>query len=90
MDCTTNNGSQYQLRVYIQCSLLGDPFAICHGPSVRTVNSPPNNSHYTLPLISGGCPWSVAITKVRGKVVVENMSTGTIDTSFSSSVTPCH
>ena len=82
--CDTYTGGTYEIRVYLQGDFGG--WHSVHIPTTlkRTV-TPPNQSNYTrLDTYYESCNYLTAADEhVRIKTVIENLSTHTIDQSFS-------
>lgn len=86
MQCTTNNGSHYQVRTYMQGDSSGS-FSIKSGPQTKDYYSPCNGCTY---LLSYYFPCSALTPQdihVRSKIVVENMVSHTTDIGYSGSTT---
>lgn len=87
MNCTTNNGSSYEMRIYVQGSDGGAGY-VSRTPAVRfTINSPANNTQYAR-VANFSCGYYSAIdTTLRTKVVVQNNATGSTDVDVGPSYT---
>jgi regulator of RNase E activity RraA len=83
--CTSNNGSLYQTRVYMQSNDGGWHSINLCCPVTKSYSNPPNNflDEFIAPF--GPCAQLAAsATTVRVKQVLENMVTHSVDTSYGS------
>ncbi len=86
IQCTTNNGSQYQARTYMQGD-AGGTWHIVDGPATKNYYNPPNYYKSVSPYYFLCATLTPQDIRVRSKIVVENMVTHTIDIGYSGSVT---
>lgn len=78
MNCTTNNGSHYQLRLYVQSNYGGTWHTV--GPGATwDIYSPCNNCSYRRDMSTSCTYFEGPATAVRSKAVVENIVAGSID-----------
>lgn len=81
IQCTTNNGSHYESRTYMQ----GDASAwhIVAGPSVKQWYSPANYFSRVDPYYFSCSALTPQDTYIRSKIVVENMVTHSLSIGYS-------
>jgi hypothetical protein len=84
IQCTTNNGSHYQARTYMQGNNGG--WHIVAGPATKDYYSPGTNYFNVVPYYFSCSPLVPQDSQVRSKIVVENMVTGSIDIGYSGAV----
>jgi len=85
IQCTTNNGSHYQARTYMQGDAGG--WHIVAGPATKDYYSPGTNYFNVVPYYFACSTLTPQDVRVRSKIVVENIVTGTIDVGYSGAVT---
>lgn len=86
IQCTTNNGSHYQVRTYLQGDASGN-FVNRSGPLTHDYFSPPNNYSNVLAYYFPCSALTPQDIHMRSAIVVENMVTHTTDVGHSGSVT---
>lgn len=84
IQCTSNNGSHYQARTYMQGDAGG--WHIVTGPATKDYFSPPNNYFNVVPYYFSCNPLTPQDAHVRSKIVVENVVSGSIDIGYSGAV----
>lgn len=85
IDCTTNNGSGYTVRAYEQGNSTGSWVSVnLNQPFTFSVSNPPNNYSSTRLWFMQCSFFAPADNAFRQKVVVENNTSGTKDTDYSS------
>lgn len=84
IQCTTNNGSHYQARTYMQGDAGG--WHIVAGPATKDYYSPGTGT-FVSPYYFPCSPLTPQDVRVRSKIVVENMVTHTTDIGYSGAVT---
>lgn len=83
--CTTNNGSDYQLRMYMQADNGGWHTTTPKVVKVPDYASPPDNYRDTTPVVYWQCNTTyvpTAANYVRSKSVIENMVTHTLSVLY--------
>jgi hypothetical protein len=87
MDCTTGNGSSYEMRIYVQGSNGGAGY-VSRTPAIRfTVCCPAANSTTTKTANFDCGYFSATDAFLRTKVVVENNATGSTDVAVGGAYT---
>lgn len=84
IQCTTNNGSHYQARVYMQGDAGG--WHIVAGNASYDYFSPPNNYFNVRAYYFPCANLTPQDVRVRSKIVVENMQTGSLNIGYSGAV----
>lgn len=87
INCTSNNGVHYQLRLYLQAKTATGSFASVNlsNPTVVNFTNPPNNYIYTAYQYIQCDPYLIGKTQLRSKTVVENLDSGSVDTDLGAS-----
>lgn len=85
IQCTTNNGSHYQVRTYMQGDAGG--WHSVSEPQTHDYYNPGNYYTNVLPYYFPCSPLTPQDVRVRSKIVVENIASGSIDIGYSGAVT---
>lgn len=81
VDCTTNNGSAYELRIYFQENSGGTWHSSnLDNPAVFRISSPGSGYHQRFNVSAGCAMYDASSTATRNKSVLENLVTHTKDT----------
>jgi len=85
IECTSNNGSHYQVRMYMQANSGG--FHAVTPAISADVFSPPTNFRKLYSNFWSCGYLAAADTQVRAKTVVENIATGSTDVAYGPATT---